>query len=376
MRGRLVWFVPLLVVVAASCQKSASGRSVSVGKSVGDSLTSRDPARQNRGPYQVWTLRGKKGQRLAIDMTSTAFDPFLAVRDADGLLIGSDDDGGEGLNAQLHVILPRAGTYRVIATSINGSARGWYTLAVSEWATPDVLPGGREGALNVGDAKTGLLEPGDEQAGDGPFQDRWAFQARQGQRYRVEMSSSDLDSYLTIVGPDGQVVAANDDAGNGRDAMVTFTATTAGRYAALASNYGDQLRFGTYRVTLAEAAAATGTAAIREIGGDVTVEGRLEDGDSMMGNGLVDVYTYTPAHAGTVTIDLRSTEFDALLTIESEEGTELARDDDSGGERNSRLTFTMSAGTRYRIRVGAFGSSQRSVGAYSLSVRAGGGPVA
>lgn len=375
MRGRLVWFVPLLVVVVASCQKSVSGRAVKVGRSVGDSLTSRDPARQNRGPYQAWTLRGKKGQRLAIDMSSTAFDPFLAVRDADGFLIGSDDDGGEGLNAQLHVILPRSGTYRVIATSINGSARGWYTLAVSEWATPDVPSRGREGTLAVGDAKTGLLEPGDEQAGDGPFQDRWVFQARQGQRYRVEMSSSDLDSYLTIVGPDGQIVAANDDA-NGRDAIATFTASTAGRYAALTSNYGDQVRFGTYRVTLAEAAAATGSAALRGIGGDVTVEGRLEDGDSMMGNGFVDVYSYTPERAGTVTIDLRSTEFDALLTIESEEGTELARDDDSGGERNSRLTFTMSAGTRYRIRVSTFGTSQRSVGAYTLSVRAGGGPAA
>jgi len=376
MRRCLLWFAPLLVVVPISCQKQQlSSRAVSVGKSVGDSLTARDPARQNRGPYHAWTLRGKKGQRLAIDMASSAFDPFLAVRDADGFLIGTDDDGGEGLNAQLHVILPRNGTYRVIATSINGTARGWYTLAVSAWATPDALPPGREGALAVGDAKTGLLEPKDEQAGDGPFQDRWTFEARQGQRYRVEMSSTDLDSYLTILGPDGGAVGANDDAGSGRDAMVTFAASTPGRYTALASNFGDQLRFGAYRITLAEAAAASGSSTMGTIGDDATVEGRLEDGDSTVGNGYVDAYAYMPIRAGTITIELRSTEFDAVLGLESQEGGVLARDDDGGGGSNSRLVFTVTAGTTYRILVSAFGSNQRG-GAYILSVRVGGGPAA
>ncbi len=376
MRRRLLWFAPLLIAIPISCQKQqGSSRAVSVGKSVGDSLTARDPARQGRGPYHAWTLRGKKGQRLAIEMASTAFDPFLAVRDADGFLLGSDDDGGGGLNARLHIILPRSGTYRVIATSINGTARGWYTLAVSAWATPDALPPGREGALSVGDAKTGLLEPRDEQAGDGPFQDRWTFEARQGQRYRVDMNSTDLDSYLTILEPDGQVVAANDDAGNGLDAMVTFAAPAPGRYTALASNFGAQIRFGVYRITLAEAAAASGSSAVGMIGDDATLQGRLEDGDSTAGGGYVDVYAYTPTRTGTVTIELRSTDFDALLGLESQDGTELARDDDGGGERNSRLVFTVNAGTTYRIRVGAFGSTQRS-GAYILSVRVGGGPAA
>jgi len=376
MRRRLLWFAPLLIAIPISCQKQqGSSRAVSVGKSVGDSLTARDPARQGRGPYHAWTLRGKKGQRLAIEMASTAFDPFLAVRDEDGFLLGSDDDGGGGLNARIHIILPRSGPYRVIATSINATARGWYTLAVSAWATPDALAPGREGALSVGDAKTGLLEPRDEQAGDGPFQDRWTFEARPGQRYRIDMNSTDLDSYLTILGPDGQMVAANDDAGNGLDATVTFTAVAPGRYTALASNFGAQIRFGVYRITLAEAAAASGSSAVGTIGDDATLQGRLEDGDSPAGSGYVDVYSYTPTRTGTITIELRSTDFDALVGIESQDGTELARDDDGGGERNSRLVFTVNAGTTYRIRVGAFGAIQR-VGAYTLSVRMGGGPEA
>jgi serine protease Do len=307
-------------------------------------------------------------------MNSTAFDPLVALRDADGFLIGRDDDGGGGLAARLRVILPRSGTYRLVATSISGSARGWYTVAVSEWATPDAPAPGSAAPVGVGDTKTGLLEPGDEQAGDGPFQDRWTFEARAGQRFHVEMSSTDLDSYLTILGPDGATVATNDDAGTGRDAALSFNATAAGRYVALASSYGDQPGFGAYRVTLAEAPPAQGSAAAVPIEDGATVAGRLEEGDSTTDRGFTDIVIYSPSRSGPVTFDLRSTDFDAILTLEDDAGARLAQDDDGGGERNSRIAVDVVAGRRYVLRVGTFGSSQRT-GAYTLSVRANATPL-
>jgi len=369
MRRTLLLCALLPLAAAVACQRSEiSGRSVRVGRSAGDSLTERDPSRSPRGPYHVWTLSGKKGQRLVIDMASSAFDPYLALRDEQGFLLARDDDGGEGLAARLHVVLPRSGRYRLVATSINNSARGWYTIAVSEWAAPDAPAPGRVSATALGETKTGLLEPGDEQAGDGPFQDRWTFEARPGQRVRVEMSSSDLDSYLTILGPDGAVVASNDDVGGGRDAAVSFSAPAAGRFTALASSYGDQPGFGAYRLTVGQAPAAHGTPDVMTLGDDASAEGRLEDGDSVMDGGYVDLYSYTPARAGEVTFDLRSSEFDALLSLEDETGTVIGRDDDSGGESNSRLIFTVVAGRRYFVRVGIFGRNDRG-GAYTLSVR-------
>lgn len=375
MRRRVLLVIPALLLLASACQRpELSSRSIKVGKSAGDSLTERDPARGGRGPYHVWTLQGKKGQRVVIDMTSSAFDPLVALRDADGFLIGRDDDGGGGLAARLRVILPRSGRYRLVATSINGSARGWYTVAVSEWATPDAPAPGRAAALVVGDTKTGLLEPGDEQAGDGPFQDRWTFDARAGQRFHVEMASTDLDGYLTILGPDGATVAANDDAGTGRDAAVTFNAAAAGRYVALASSYGDQPGFGAYRVTLAEAPPAHGSTAAASLADGATVEGRLEEGDSTTDRGFTDFLTYNPSRSGSVTFDLRSTAFDAILTLEDDAGVQVAQDDDGGGERNSRIVVDVVAGRRYLLRVGAFGSSQRT-GAYTLSVRANATPL-
>jgi len=369
MRRHVLLLAPLLLMLTQSCQRGRfSDRVISAGKSSGDSLTSRDPTRRNSGPYQVWTLRGKRGERLVIDMNSTAFDPFLALRDAEGFLLGADDDGGGGLNARLRVVLPRSGAYRLLATSINGSARGWYTLSVGEWATPDAPPPGREATIAVGEGRTGLLEPRDEQAGDGPFQDRWVFDLRQEQSVRVEMGSTELDSYLSVLGPDGSTVAWNDDYGTGRDAVVRFTAAAAGRYTALASSYGNQPGFGAYRITLAEAPALAGSKAVATIYDDSTVQGRLEEGDSTAERGFVDLYSYTPARSGAVTIDLRSADFDALLWLEDQGGATIASDDDGGGGRDSRIVLTVTAGTTYRIKVGAFSGGQRG-GAYTLSVR-------
>ncbi len=44
-------------------------RTVAIGQSVSDSLTGDDPVlRSRRSPYHLWTLQGRAGQRLVIDL--------------------------------------------------------------------------------------------------------------------------------------------------------------------------------------------------------------------------------------------------------------------------------------------------------------------
>jgi hypothetical protein len=68
-----------------------------------------------------------------------------------------------------------------------------------------------------------------------------------------------------------------------------------------------------------------------------------------------------------VTLEVTSTDFDAYAVIQDQNGNVLARDDDSGGNLNARIVFTLPYTGNYRmlantLRVGA-------TGAYSLSVR-------
>ncbi len=92
-----------------------------------------------------------------------------------------------------------------------------------------------------------------------------------------------------------------------------------------------------------------------------TVEGTRTDSDV--------VYTINLEAGQLVIITVVSTDFDSNLTVLDAAGTELAYDDDSGGETNPYLAFFVPATGTYTIRVGAFFGEGS--GAFTLTVTAG-----
>lgn len=339
-------------------------RRLELGEAQSGALTDSDPRLRTRGPYQLWTLRGRRGQRVVIDMSSGAFDSYLMLRTPEGYLIGVDDDGGGGNNARLRTVLPGNGSYTLVAGAFSSGGRGDYTLTASEWIVPEAPTAGSAQTVAMGETKDGMLEPGDELTGDGPYQDRWTFDLAANTRARVTMSSSDLDSYLIVLDPEGATVVTNDDA-SGRDAAAIVRAASAGRYTALATTYGDQPRVGAYRLGLSEITGEIGTISAVELG--ETKEGRLEPGDSTSSSGgMIDVYTFTAPVSRNIQIDLVSTDFDPVVTLMDANGMQLGRDDDGGGSFNSRLVMPVVQGRSYRIVAGTYGAGRS--GAYRLAV--------
>ena len=99
------------------------------------------------------------------------------------------------------------------------------------------------------------------------------------------------------------------------------------------------------------------------------MQGELEPGDLLMADStLADVWELPGTTGATVTIDVRSDEFDTFLEVLDAAGTLLGQDDDSGGDLNSRLTLTLPASGIYRIVVNSAGHERRA-GRYILSVR-------
>jgi hypothetical protein len=68
----------------------------------------------------------------------------------------------------------------------------------------------------------------------------------------------------------------------------------------------------------------------------------------------------------TYVIDLQSTQFDTYLRLEDPRGTDLAQDDDSGGNLNARITFRPTRTGNYRVIATSF---MPATGAYTLIVR-------
>ena len=224
-------------------------------------------------------------------------------------------------------------------------------------------------SIQLGQTLEGALSSTDVVSADGPYEDRWTFDLTAGQRIRIEMRADIIDSYLKLLGPDASVLATNDDA-LGRDAAITIRVPTRGRYTAVATSYGHEKALGAYRIALiAVPGEFAAPGAIGTIAVGAARQGVLEVGDSTTtDNGYADYFDFRPTAAGSVVIDLTSTQFDGYLILRDSLGTQVATDDDSGENRNARLTTTVVAGARYRLVATTFGSGARS-GTYQLTIR-------
>jgi len=78
------------------------------------------------------TFDAAAGDTVVLELTSTEFDPYLIVVDAnDQPIFQEDDSSGAGLNVYATVTLPAAGRYSVIVTSAYPNETGAYRLTIS-----------------------------------------------------------------------------------------------------------------------------------------------------------------------------------------------------------------------------------------------------
>ncbi len=360
----------LLLTVSCAALQAQQPRVLTLGMARGDSLTSQDPQmRQRRSPYHVWMFDGRRGEHVAIDMTSSDFDSYLVLRDPDGALVASDDDGGEGNNARIRTVLPRDGRYRVVATAFSAEGRGQYGLLLTGWETPPGPPAGAVSALRAGETRDGVLEPGDSIGVDGPYEDRWTFDAAAGARLRVELRSGDFDAWLAVLGPDGRLIASDDDGlePGEQHAAVTVRARVAGRYTAVASSFGENPLIGAYRIALL---ADSGTFADPGTGSAITAgetkDGRLEDGDDTGSRGYQDNWTFSGRAGQIIRIDVTSRQFDPYVRL-LRDGMALDSNDDGGEGTNARLSVSLPVTGNYTAVVSSF-TENRAGGRYQIAL--------
>ena len=118
----------LSVTTASSgCLTSAP---ISLGQTVNGGLETTD-CRLADGSYaDRWQLTLAATTALNISLTSTAFDAYLFLVDANGATVAADDDGGVGTNARIQGTFP-AGAYIIYANSFSAAETGVYQLAVT-----------------------------------------------------------------------------------------------------------------------------------------------------------------------------------------------------------------------------------------------------
>ncbi|MFO1083849.1 MAG: M10 family metallopeptidase C-terminal domain-containing protein [Reyranellaceae bacterium] len=206
------------------------------------------------------------GARYSLDVVGaqggggTLEDPYLRLRDGDGLVIGVGDDSRDGTSTDSQLVFEPAasGTYYLEAGSYLDSGEGSYTVSVSTATNADDLAGAPAedfrpvGQLSVGRTASGTIE-------DWGDRDWFVIQATAGDRYDIAVTGAKAgadvlpEPYLILHDSAGRTLAeSGDDVSDANaEAGLSFVTTEGGLYYVEVASFLD-LFTGTYAVELSE----------------------------------------------------------------------------------------------------------------------------
>jgi hypothetical protein len=251
---------------------------ISPGQSLSANLGDGDRRLDSGEFIDTYTLRGRRGQQLDLRLTSSDFDPYIAITGPGGLSEFNDDDpdGDGGFDSRLFVTLPADGEYRITATSYEAGEAGDYRLSVdpasgrASQGRPHQQSyvddrGDREdvrgGMIQIGDTVGGTLQSGDETLDSGEFVDNFTFRGQRGQRIAVELTSSAFDAYIILTTPSGEQLD-NDDGEDGTNSRLDTVLTEDGDYQVAVTSFASG-ETGSYRFGVAPSLGSPRQAAVQ-----------------------------------------------------------------------------------------------------------------
>jgi hypothetical protein len=237
----------IALLVALGSPLVAQSPRVTATKNVNGTLARGDETLEDGEYVDTYTYRWEAGQRVTIELTSKDFDGYLVLAPPKGDQIDNDDaDEDDSERSVIETDLTVSGEYEVMVTSYEKGETGAYTLRVAASAPRRTVA--RPANLPIGKTLDEELEQ-DDQLIDDRYVDSYTFNAKAGERITIEMSADELDTFLTLIPPDGAEIE-NDDAGSDTNrSAISLTLRETGQYRVLATSY-DSRETGPYRLTL------------------------------------------------------------------------------------------------------------------------------
>ncbi len=313
----------------------------------------------------TFTFEGVAGDRVLIDLRSTAFDPYLILKLPDGEQTDNDDHEGSNAWSQISLTLEQSGTYSVIATTYLAGATGDYELVITRRPRDSDTE-----EVNI--LETGNLATGDSTLNSGEFTDDFRYALTPGERLVVNLRSTEFDPYLLIRTPSGETVDNDDHEGATTHSQIDLPVTEAGEYIVYVTSYkaGET---GSYELAVEvaeEQSQPTPSNDVEAIALGETKRGTLGAGDLELDNGeWADVFVIDGAVGQTLSFDLRTDDFDPYLVIQTPSDQSLQNDDFDGDTNRSRIDLPITEAGRYRVFVTSYAANE--VGDYQLSVTTG-----
>ena len=357
-------------VAALAFTFAAAPASAQAPWSASGELTDNDSVGDEQHRYDDHTIQLEAGTRYRISVDSSAFDPVARLYRQGSTAPVAENDDGDGLNSRINYTPTESGSYTLRVLAFAAEGRGAYTAGIAQLPP---LPPGQPVPWSV----NGRIDDDDASAGaDSPHYDEHVLRLEAGRRYILKVESSAFDPVARLYrAGEEEVLAENDDGGDGLNSRISFVPETTGDYALRVTPLANDGR-GAYRASaeLAPPLPAPLTMFQRM---SATVwrvyEGALTNGDGEGGaNGArVDDYLvhFDRNQERMIMLDSPGGEFDTVVQVlraDRRDGEPLASNDDSGGTLNSMLQFKAEEAGDYIVRVTAFAPDGR--GRYRLRV--------
>ncbi|MBK7153005.1 MAG: caspase family protein [Sandaracinaceae bacterium] len=365
-------------------------QSVTIGQRVSGQLNG-SSALPTGEPMTLYSFNATPGQSITVDLTSTAFDPYLMVIGPTGRHWENDDAGG-GLNSQVVFDADAAGTYRVVATAYRAGMAGAFDLGITlgqRGTTPAAPTPGVPSTVGVatgpGTSQRGALAQGDATLNSGEFMDTYEMNFPAGTAVHLEAVSTGFDTYLMVRPPSGEQLDNDDQASGNTNAALNFV-STGGSYRVMVTSYRPG-EVGDYELRVNQGGAAPATSPTTNPGTEVghtggpgarpatavsgtTATGALAQGDATIQSGeFADYFTRTFEVGQSVEIRLTSSQFDPYIIVMSPSGRQLDNDDINGQTRDAGINLPAAEAGEYRITVTSYRPGE--VGNYNLTFGAG-----
>ncbi|MBN1285819.1 MAG: tetratricopeptide repeat protein [Anaerolineae bacterium] len=312
---------------------------------------------------------------INVDVTSDEFDTLLTVYDGSGAQVAQNDDRpGDTDSLVADLLLAPGEIYKIEVGSYEALREGEYELRVweaggslptkeTETVEPLTLPASQEtsetaavptaevevempagAVLTLGAPASDAIQAGGSET--------WVLVVDAPVTVTIDAQSDEFDTFLELYGPAGRRIRYIDDYWkDGRtDARLAGVPLLAGQpYQVVVKNSPDNYSGGAYQLS----------ASVAQIGLSETVEGMLR---YEVVNWQIEVDQLT-----VVTIDLRSADFDAQLTVYDANGNQVAFNDDWEGSLSSHVeNVELRSGGPYTITASSVQNSGE--GMYTLMV--------
>ncbi len=317
--------------------------------------------------FDVYEIALVEGQEFTVELSSVAFDTYLAITGPNNETYFNDDAAVkvDGYLSKLTIPVVQSGTYSIGVSSYSAGEGGDYTVGIIQ----------TDGVYDqvVSDA----LDRNSRKYQSGQFFDDYQYTFEKGQKASVVLSSLEFDAYLIVISPSGEEVTNDDYEDQFGLARVDFDVKETGRYTIFATSYQEG-ESGAYHLAVSD-----GQKAIAQQQTASQTSGQQNDLTTMIGKGstssalttsdpalndgsYVDSYTVRLERGQTLSVSVASAEFEAYVGLIKPSGGVIEGNRSQDGSLSRLEVQADEAGIWYVIVTSA---TPGQLGSYLLSIK-------